>query len=594
MCMKMTGIRALNTPWLDAFTDAHAGIYTFSHCITMADINGDGDYKLIIADLGTGSSNIRLKVYKGTSLMTESVLTEAPTGVVSVYMDTNENHVPGVVVASGPNVYIYKNLRPYFKFTVPSLDVSPMEKDLWSQVRDQSLETDVFYEFLQNLRQEIGFNNLTERSQQLLILDHSKRKEFVEEQKNLPPKKQTVITCVSTLKKSMTDEDAISCIVFGTESGEIYILESEAFVILQKVQLEGGEVHSPAPAHIACSGLYDVEFRIVCLCRDGTLRLLRRGWQQTRTLTELTAPAVGLLLMPDGTSSIIVALMDSALHCFSKKGRRQWKLQMEKNITAIGSVHLPQQGLCLVAVALSGGLVKLYSGQQLVDTIATPDTVAALRFGRFGQEENSLVLIAVAGCLMVKILKRTANFVTQTTTDGFVPGQQVKVPIPKKTRLFVEQTMRERQCYKEIHQAFQHDLFRMHLTAARACVQALQSCSLPVSSKEPLKLTAQVLGLGPKFRLAITLQNMSKDVPLKGLFIVVHCDDKMYVVERPFIEVPMLVPSLTYKFDTIVECVSDLNISDEVRVFVVKQQQTEPLLSVVIEMPVCDMLAMTS
>jgi hypothetical protein len=55
--------RGLNPQrWLDAFNDSNASIYTFSRCMTFADINADGDYKLIITDLGTGTTNIKLKV----------------------------------------------------------------------------------------------------------------------------------------------------------------------------------------------------------------------------------------------------------------------------------------------------------------------------------------------------------------------------------------------------------------------------------------------------------------------------------------------------------------------------------------------------
>ncbi len=48
--------------WLNAHTDTRAAVYTFSSCITLADLNADGDFKLIVADLGTGSTNVKLKV----------------------------------------------------------------------------------------------------------------------------------------------------------------------------------------------------------------------------------------------------------------------------------------------------------------------------------------------------------------------------------------------------------------------------------------------------------------------------------------------------------------------------------------------------
>jgi hypothetical protein len=34
--------------------------------MTLADINAEGDYKLIISDLGTGTTNIKLKVHSQT------------------------------------------------------------------------------------------------------------------------------------------------------------------------------------------------------------------------------------------------------------------------------------------------------------------------------------------------------------------------------------------------------------------------------------------------------------------------------------------------------------------------------------------------
>ena len=46
---------------------------------------------------------------------------------------------------------------------------------------------------------------------------------------------QTVITCLDTMKKSVADEDAISCLVLGTESKSIYILDPEAFTVLATV-----------------------------------------------------------------------------------------------------------------------------------------------------------------------------------------------------------------------------------------------------------------------------------------------------------------------------------------------------------------------
>ncbi|KAK2191965.1 hypothetical protein NP493_42g11057 [Ridgeia piscesae] len=81
--------------WLDAHYDPLASLHTFTQCIALSDISADNDHKLIIADLGTGSYEMKLKVYKGTSLMSENAIVDLPTGVVTFYMDLNEPRTPG-------------------------------------------------------------------------------------------------------------------------------------------------------------------------------------------------------------------------------------------------------------------------------------------------------------------------------------------------------------------------------------------------------------------------------------------------------------------------------------------------------------------
>ena len=51
---------------------------------------------------------------------------------------------------------------------------------------------------------------------------------------------QTVITCMSMLKKSHIEEDAVSCLVAATENRDIYILDPEAFTVLAKVGIMHG------------------------------------------------------------------------------------------------------------------------------------------------------------------------------------------------------------------------------------------------------------------------------------------------------------------------------------------------------------------
>ena len=41
-------------------------------CVTLSDLTGDGDSKLVVADLGSGNYNMKLRVYKGTQLVNDT------------------------------------------------------------------------------------------------------------------------------------------------------------------------------------------------------------------------------------------------------------------------------------------------------------------------------------------------------------------------------------------------------------------------------------------------------------------------------------------------------------------------------------------
>ena len=75
-------------------------------------------------------------------LALRSAISTSPTSIIFV----------AVAVASGPFVYVYKNMRPYFKFTLPVMEVNPIEEDLWRQVREEKIDIGVLHEMIEELR----------------------------------------------------------------------------------------------------------------------------------------------------------------------------------------------------------------------------------------------------------------------------------------------------------------------------------------------------------------------------------------------------------------------------------------------------------
>lgn len=58
---------------------------------------------------------------------------------------------------------------------------------------------------------------------------------------------------------------------------------------------------------------------------------------------------------------------------------------------------------------------------------------------------HNLYLCVTGGGLVIKILKRNATFEEKDLSGGPPSAQNTRLNVPKKTKLFVDQTMRERE-----------------------------------------------------------------------------------------------------------------------------------------------------
>ncbi|XP_056657261.1 Bardet-Biedl syndrome 1 protein isoform X1 [Monodelphis domestica] len=652
----------VNSKWLDAHYDPMANIHTFSACLALADLHGDGEYKLVVGDLGPNGRQPRLKVLKGPSVLTESPLPSLPSAATAFLMDPHEPRTPALALASGPCVYVYKNLRPYFKFSLPPLPSNPLEQDLWNQAKEDRIDPLTLKEMLEGIREKAEVP-LSVQSLRFLNLELGEMEAFVTQHKTHPIKRQTVITTMTILKKNLADEDAVSCLVLGTENRELLVLDPEAFTVLAKMNLPS------VPAFLEASGQFDVEFWLTAACRDGNIYILRRDSKRPKYCIELSAQPVGLVRIH---KTLVVGSTQDMLHSFTHKGKKLWTVPMPAPILTMSLLEQRSRGLQAVMAGLANGEMRIYRDKALLNIIHTPDAVTSLCFGRYGREDNTLIMTTQGGGLVIKILKRTAVFGEGAGEAGPPPAQALRLNVPRKTRLYVDQTLREREAGTAMHRAFQTDLYLLRLRAARAYVQALESSLNPVSAtlREPLKLHAvarsqvmrllgeggleapvmlggsrgwsrcrtfedveeggrrrrpelpggqgkppsgrarssspeaahlagsarsgpssrlpQVQGLGPTFKLTLHLQNTSAVRPAVGLLVSFLYNESLYALPRAFFKVPMLVPGLSYPMETFVECLSDKGISDIIKVLVLREGQSAPLLSAHINMPVSE------
>ena len=520
--------------WLDAWLNPLAGVRCFSSCIELADINGDGDHKLLIADYQK-----KLKVFSGTDLAFETPLLDTPCAVCAFYTEPNDLiRRPAIAVASGPSVFIYKNLKPFYKFFLPCIEINPIEADVWANIRGGKVTTASALEVLQHAK-ENGVPLSTRSLELLSIEESSERETFVDECKNLPLIQQTVITCMTVLRKDSDDVGAVGYLVLGTENSRILILDSQ-FQIIKKVQLQ-----SP-PVFLCATGLYNVDYRIVIACRNGNINTIKNG-ESLGVAIELESQPCGMVRVD---KSIVIGTMGNVLHAYHVKGKKQYSTYLPAAITNLCSIQLEtMRGTKACIVALSNGEVRVYNGKTLINTIQVKDIVTGLKYGRYGREDATLIITTKTGAVMIKMLPRLASLeVTKGQQVGPPPEQDIPLKVPKKTKLYVEQTQREKDFGIEMHRVFQRDLCKLRLQTARAYVKILTDGQGPLSNTGgcSLRLTAHVQGLGPLFKIKLNIQNTGLK-SLTAIPIIFTYNKSIYQMRKP-----TMVWSL-HSYDNIIE-----------------------------------------
>ncbi|GAB0202044.1 Bardet-Biedl syndrome 1 protein [Grus japonensis] len=373
--------------WLEAHDDPLAGLRSFPGCMALADLHGDGDHKLLVGSpLPPGGP--RLSVIRGAGVVTTLTLPEAPAGLATFGSSA---------VAAGSALYVYRNLRPFYRYALPPHPPAPLERELWLQAAQGEMEPRLLKEMLEDLRDKAEVP-LTARSLRLLALPPPDLAAFVELHKGRPLHRQAVVTCLGSLPRG-GPEGTPHCPVLGTEDGDVLVLDPEAFTPLCQ-----GWVPSP-PAFVVPRGPGDGRCRLALACRDGTLYGLHRTRGRGRVLAALGSRPVGLLAQDGG---VLAATAEGSLQAFTPQGRRRWSLPLPP-VLALAGAELPGRGVGAALVALETRELRLYRDRTLLCTLRTQDVVTGLCFGRYGREDNTLIMTTRGGALSIRILRRRAE-----------------------------------------------------------------------------------------------------------------------------------------------------------------------------------------
>lgn len=338
--------------------------------MSVCDLQCNNYYKLIAAEipLALEDKPPRLRVYKGNQVVNDQALPGIPSSVQCIYIDEIEPKMPSkmslicfvcakklhnnefisvIAVSVGPSILFYRNLKPYFKYTMPSLMIEPLEQEIWKKL---TVERQLNYEKLINELKAMNIAQLSTLSHKLISLSEAEREDFIRANSEPKLERLPTIVCMTTIYKNIEEERGPNCLIIVTEASEIFIMDTQNFSILHEARVCS---FSATPDLISASGSFQNDFKIIISTREGSICILRKGWLEGREIVKLERPAIAMnLLAIDQT----IVVLSNSLMCYSKKGKMLWTLNMPSAVMCMTPVPLPHLGVSMVK--LNENLVK--------------------------------------------------------------------------------------------------------------------------------------------------------------------------------------------------------------------------------------------
>lgn len=574
--------------WLYAFRDHLANLRAFSNCIETADVSGNGDYQLLVAD---GSK--KLKVFGGTALQRELPLFGVPSAIASFYMSTNDAfNKPVIAVATGPYIFMYRNNKPLYRYMIPAVPIDAQESDIWKKLADGVYTVEDAVAKLESLL-DSGVQT-SSRTLELLLLDtEEERTDFVTRMSAIPLIQMDVATCMTSIPLETLEAEGTSCLVVGTEACFLYVLGAATMEVSLKVVLP-----SP-PVFLIVAGCFAVDYRIIIACRDGRVYSIKHGHLHSAVIQPDAQPCA----VARFGNLIAVATTANTLTYYNLKGKKQQSLFLPCPITNLTTITDPITGEDRgLVVALSNGEIRVLVGTQLLHVSLVYGTVTAMKFCRYGRADGALILVLQNGSLVVELLHRNADLTSSKKVEtGPPPAQDVPIPVPFLSSVFTAQTSRERKYGADMYQLFQYDLSQLRLTAAKAYLEMVGSGAVPTElgnvteeneevAESSLRMNTVVQGLGPVFKVKVQLQNIGA-APLHAVRVV-FClsDDDMYRMPQQVFTIPTLLPSVPLSCEALVELVEGEVKGNAILVVASEPKSTNPLASTLVDLPEAELI----
>lgn len=205
-------------------------------------------------------------------------------------------------------MFVYRQLRPYFKFALPEEPLADAEREAWEGFVGGSRAVVASDPTVAELRRKLGQARAagarlslagaaltsaeTDEAIEAAFAEHVKpilaQGASLERPATECVTQPTVVTCLATMRKVPESVARVQYLLIGTESGKVHIFDAGCSTIMRTIELP-----SP-PVKMISTGVFSVDYRLLVLCRDGRIRVVkvrpfplqRGGGQRAGVLTD--------------------------------------------------------------------------------------------------------------------------------------------------------------------------------------------------------------------------------------------------------------------------------------------------------------------
>uniref|UniRef100_A0AC34QCC4 Bardet-Biedl syndrome 1 N-terminal domain-containing protein n=1 Tax=Panagrolaimus sp. JU765 TaxID=591449 RepID=A0AC34QCC4_9BILA len=579
--------------WVRTLWEPMANIETVKECVAVGDIHGDNEFKLILVDII--GDQCRLKLLKGITVINDSYLAETPVGIIIFVCDPGDP--PCVGVAVGSSLLVYRNMKPYYRFSLPPDGIHPAEIELWKSAMKKLINHKELFDGLNQIRSEVSLLRMSFHSQSFLTLEtEEERKNVLAQISSQSGEKLNIsnqlITCATTIKKNETGKAETDIIILGTELGTIYWIDSQAYNVLAQCKI------GATPFKLFAHGQFDLESRLFVCTRESDVIVIKKNSRddiKTATIT-MKSPVSTIAA---SKSQIVMATRDNHLVFCTFKGRKQSEVQVSEPIIDMESFFYEPRQYSGILVAFRQR-VDIYMDNFVVDSLKIDSSIDWIKFGRLGREDAVLLIGTILGGIGIYIFRRTATLTAHSAEIGPPAAQSVKLSIPKKSKAFIDQSLREREDPPKMHQTYQRDLYMLRLHITKAYTELTSSNTLPtkesekmdvsvnVYESEKMDVSVNVYGFGPNFRIEVKAMTLT-EVSNQKRWISFKVDKNLYKIEREMIPMPILMKNVEVNFTNAVRCLHPENgMQGEVKIIITVETKKAPVWLTTFEMPLSE------